>query len=55
MAGVYETYDGAVVTLLDDHHDRCTEPAHVEGQQVPELAGMTRDDADRLSGRHREH
>ena len=40
MAGVYETYDGAVVTLLDDRHERCGETSHVEGQEVPELAGI---------------
>jgi len=37
MAGVYETYDGAVITLLDDRNERCAEPAHVPGQPVPEL------------------
>ena len=39
MAGVYETYDGAVVTLLDDRSERCVDPAHVPGHQVAELAG----------------
>lgn len=38
MAGVYETYDGAVITLLDDRNERCTDPSHVPGQQVPEFA-----------------
>jgi hypothetical protein len=40
VAGVYETYDGAVVTLVDDRHERCADPAHVPGQQVPELAAQ---------------
>jgi len=38
MAGVYETYDGAVVTLLDDRSERCIDPAHVPGHEIPELA-----------------
>ena len=40
IAGIYETYDGAVVTLLDDRHERCADPSHVEGQEVPELVGI---------------
>ena len=28
LAGVYETYDGEVVTLLDDTSPECTDPAH---------------------------
>jgi hypothetical protein len=40
IAGIYETYDGAVVTLLDDRNDQCPDPSHVSGEQVPELAGI---------------
>ena len=39
IAGVYATYVGAVVTLLDDRNEQCADPAHVPGHQVPELAG----------------
>ncbi len=39
MAGVYETYDGAVVTLLDERQATCTEPGHIEGDQIADLAG----------------
>jgi hypothetical protein len=39
VAGVYETYDGAVVTVVDERGERCADPAHVAGQQVPELTG----------------
>ena len=39
MAGVYETYDGTVVTLLDDRGPQCQAASHVEGAAVPELAG----------------
>jgi hypothetical protein len=40
IAGVYETYDGIVVTLLDDRHASCTDPSHVDGEPIPEFAGM---------------
>jgi hypothetical protein len=40
IAGVYETYDGAVVTLLDDRHERCGDASHVPGHEIPEFAGM---------------
>lgn len=39
IVGVYETYDGAVITLLDDRGPRCADAGHVPGQQVPELTG----------------
>lgn len=45
LVGVYETYDGAVVTLLDGRHLRCTTASHVEGNEVPEFA-MAPHDAD---------
>ena len=38
LAGIYETYDGAVVTLLDDRGPHCTSGSHVEGNEVPEFA-----------------
>lgn len=40
IAGVYETYDGAVVTLLDDRHPSCGDPSHVDGIELPEFAGI---------------
>jgi hypothetical protein len=39
MAGVYETYDGAVVTLLEDREAACSVPGHTEGNQIADLAG----------------
>ncbi|HMC76635.1 MAG TPA: hypothetical protein VKH34_05870 [Vicinamibacterales bacterium] len=35
VAGVYETYDGPVVTLLDERNAACADPAHVEGDEIP--------------------
>jgi hypothetical protein len=43
LAGVYETYDGAVVTLLDDRNPRCENPSHVAGIEMPEFALTARD------------
>jgi hypothetical protein len=37
IAGVYETYDGPVVTLLDERSVTCQNPRHVAGNEVPEL------------------
>ena len=38
IAGIYETYDGDVVTLLDDRHESCTDPTHQNGAQISDLA-----------------
>jgi hypothetical protein len=38
MAGIYETYDSKVVTLLDERQSSCQDPNHVDGQEIPELA-----------------
>jgi hypothetical protein len=40
MAGVYETYDGTVVTLLDDRYADCPVPSHVDGQPLPEFTAI---------------
>jgi hypothetical protein len=39
VAGVYETYSGKIVTLLDERQSTCKDANHVEGQEIPELAG----------------
>ena len=38
VAGVYETYDGVVVVLLDQRQATCSDPRHTEGNQIPNLA-----------------
>jgi hypothetical protein len=38
MAGVYETYEGTVVTLLDEQEATCSNPDHIEGNEIPDLA-----------------
>jgi len=40
VAGVYETYDGTVVTLLDEPQATCSDPSHTEGNRIPDLAGV---------------
>lgn len=40
VAGVYETYDGVVVTLLDERQATCPDPTHTEGNQIPEPVGQ---------------
>ena len=39
IAGVYETYDGTVVTLLDERQGTCQDPTHADGNQIPDLSG----------------
>jgi hypothetical protein len=42
MAGVYETYDGNVVVLLDEREARCPEPSHVEGDEMRDPTDVVR-------------
>ena len=39
MAGIYETYDGTVVTLLDEPDESCSNPDHTAGNKIPDLGG----------------
>ncbi len=32
FVGVYETYDGATVEIVEEHGAGCTEQSHVEGR-----------------------
>jgi hypothetical protein len=54
IAGIYETYDGRVVTLLDERQSTCQDPNHVDGEEIPELAGSPRSKAT-LQGGHLRH
>ena len=36
LAGVYETYEGLVVMIVDAKGTACTTSAHLEGKQLPE-------------------
>lgn len=40
VAGVYETYAGLVITLLDERQSTCSNPNHVEGDEIPDLTGL---------------
>ena len=35
VAGVYETYDGETVAILDAPATSCAEPAHEQGKPLP--------------------
>ncbi|HYT73111.1 MAG TPA: hypothetical protein VEL79_00055 [Vicinamibacterales bacterium] len=49
IVGVYETYEGEVVTLLDDREPACKNPEHANGNQIPALAGLEQRDSARRS------
>jgi len=54
IAGVYETYDGDVVTLLDDRQSTCANRLHERGTPVPELANLQRSEVAFQADRQRE-
>ena len=37
VAGIYETYDGAIVTLLDERESTCQTETHENGNRIPDL------------------
>jgi hypothetical protein len=37
VAGVYETYEGGVVTLLDERESTCQVETHENGNRIPDL------------------
>lgn len=41
VAGVYETYDGHVITLLDERESACRNDTHENGNRIPGLASVT--------------
>jgi hypothetical protein len=55
VAGIYETYDGQIVTLLDERESTCQTDTHENGNRIPDLhtaAAVSRTAPD--SGRQRE-
>ena len=42
VAGVYETYDGTTVTLLDDRQATCQDDTHENGNRIRDLADVSR-------------
>ena len=53
VAGVYETYGGETVALLDDRQPTCTNAGHETGNPVPELAGLQRSEVTLQANRQR--
>jgi hypothetical protein len=41
VAGVYETYDGDVVTLLDERESTCQIDTHENGNRIPDIGDVT--------------
>lgn len=37
VAGIYETYDGEIITLLDERNETCQDATHENGKQLPDL------------------
>ena len=37
VAGVYETYDGEVLTLLDERESTCQIDIHENGNRIPDI------------------
>lgn len=35
LAGIYETYDGEIVAILDAPAESCADPGHAPGKVVP--------------------
>jgi len=38
VAGIYETYDGEIVTLIDERQSTCSDSSHENGSRIPGLA-----------------
>ena len=37
VAGIYETYDGEIITLLDERNETCQDATHENGKHLPDL------------------
>jgi hypothetical protein len=37
VAGIYETYDGDVVTIVDERAAACIDPRHADGNVIPDV------------------
>jgi hypothetical protein len=40
LTGVYETYSGEVVEMIDWHADACRQSSHIEGGTIPGLSAV---------------
>ena len=40
VAGVYETYDGDVLTLLDERETTCQFDTHETGNRIPDIGNV---------------
>lgn len=44
LIGVYETYEGEIVGILDARNPSCSDPSHVVGNVLPIEAGRLQSD-----------
>lgn len=54
-AGVYETYDGEIVAIIDAHAPSCAGSAHAVGKVVPIESRATRSAADNIPKTPHQH
>jgi hypothetical protein len=47
MAGIYETYDGHVVRVVDERSPACADSTHTGGAPIPDLISEVRLGSDR--------
>jgi hypothetical protein len=53
LAGVYETYEGEIVTILDARGLACKNSAHVDGDSLPEDSADVRNHAPEAASERR--
>jgi hypothetical protein len=49
FVGVYETYDGASVEIIEERGPRCSDPSHDEGHVTQQAKQVTRRERESLS------
>jgi hypothetical protein len=53
LVGVYETYDGQIVSILDARTSACDDPEHQTGKPVPADSASAPDGSPQEAPRHR--
>jgi hypothetical protein len=53
LAGVYETYDGEIVTIVDARGASCADSLHIEGNALPEAQPLRSTSSSRRSATDR--
>ena len=53
LAGIYETYDGQIVSIVDERGDGCPHADHQDGKPLPDQDPVNAPDSTDASGRRR--